>query len=653
MWLISFAVSVAGYILYGYGPSGGICYYMNDAGLFAELIQFLPRAIVFLVIAILYGKLYVFLRRPDKIRTGYTDTPVGSSSYSKLKSSWFGSSRRSRRRAEGGGGLFGHGGHNTVIIDKNGHRIGKDSALMSSGGNSSSEEEAPEVPQTRVIEVPTPRRPAATHQKSHRTVKRHIPSDAPPWEHVELPVFQVDGQRYGGQEADPIHQRDSMWRDWSGFGRQHKHASTTSMHSSQATRVPGTDTSPFASPVKASFDKGLTSPTATLFEDKVSPTRSTFDHQSLSPTTTYFPSPSNSPPRAMKNHSEVPGTHGPKSSPNEDGSSFSSDDVAEVTKPPPAVTRNPVPVIGLYEDFNMEQRRGSIPDGTIPFRRASKIAMPSNMVLPTTTTGTASFLSNPGGSIAGNIAELPRVETPAMYLARDVEKGLDGDDDDDDEDTWDLARMLKEEPPSTANDPFQVQQTQASEGDEYVAESMASYLNRKASLLMLWFPLGYVLLFSVSTIRIIYDFVGSPPPELRAISRWTMFGQGILDGVIYGVIEYHTKRVVRRRVRKGTFSPRTSRGSQGATGGGSALGNAVRGGISGLSGRSRPTSPMSANKQTASRREGASPTVSFADPETSIMQRLDTKQMEAALRLRGSDSGSSDSAETKELKDAV
>ena len=62
---------------------------------------------------------------------------------------------------------------------------------------------------------------------------------------------------------------------------------------------------------------------------------------------------------------------------------------------------------------------------------------------------------------------------------------------------------------------------------ELVEESMASYLNRKTALLMLWFPLGYVLLFSISLVRIIYDFAGTPPTILRALSRWFIFAQGI------------------------------------------------------------------------------------------------------------------------------
>lgn len=47
-----------------------------------------------------------------------------------------------------------------------------------------------------------------------------------------------------------------------------------------------------------------------------------------------------------------------------------------------------------------------------------------------------------------------------------------------------------------------------------------------------------MLLFSVSLIRLIYDFAGQPPVVLRAISRWMIFAQGILDALIYGLVEW-------------------------------------------------------------------------------------------------------------------
>lgn len=57
--------------------NNGLCFY--KAGLFSEVWQFLPRCIVFTVISVLYVRLFVFLRRPDKIRSS-TSLQGGSGS---------------------------------------------------------------------------------------------------------------------------------------------------------------------------------------------------------------------------------------------------------------------------------------------------------------------------------------------------------------------------------------------------------------------------------------------------------------------------------------------------------------------------------------------------------------------------------------------
>jgi hypothetical protein len=175
----------------------------------------------------------------------------------------------------------------------------------------------------------------------------------------------------------------------------------------------------------------------------------------------------------------------PSSGPSERGQSFSSvpgSDKALMSAPPPA---------HLPDGFD-PTRRGSVPDGTLPFRRASGIPMPVGVVLPPGFSQSRTSRNGANGTIPGNIADLPRSTTP---LDKDVDKYYEDDDDDDvdveekDDDEWDLFRMLKENPPEAGNDPFAVQ-TARSEQVEYVQESMASYLNRKTALLMLWFPLG-------------------------------------------------------------------------------------------------------------------------------------------------------------------
>jgi hypothetical protein len=88
------------------------------------------------------------------------------------------------------------------------------------------------------------------------------------------------------------------------------------------------------------------------------------------------------------------------------------------------------------------------------------------------------------------------------------------------------------------------------------------------------------------------DFISpNPSTPLRAISRWFVFSQGIVDALIYGVVEWQcvshlsnggssltlpsTKRVVRRKVRKGHFSPNNSRNTNGSNPA-AAIGSAIR-----------------------------------------------------------------------------
>ena len=112
----------------------------------------------------------------------------------------------------------------------------------------------------------------------------------------------------------------------------------------------------------------------------------------------------------------------------------------------------------------------------------------------------------------------PKLDLPQSHIsnhkAKDFEAQDGGENEDDrDDDEWDLMRVLQQTAPAkSADDRFHPE----GETVEFVEESMASYLNRKTSLLMLWFPLGasrvavscslrsqYILLFSVSLIRII------------------------------------------------------------------------------------------------------------------------------------------------------
>lgn len=107
---------------------------------------------------------------------------------------------------------------------------------------------------------------------------------------------------------------------------------------------------------------------------------------------------------------------------------------------------------------------------------------------------------------------------------------------------------------------------QTSSTDEHGVENLGSTLNRQASALLLLYPLAYLILFSISLIRIIRDLA---EPEKRAarsndtlanLSRWLIFAQGLLDCIIFKVIERQFRiRMKRKRARaRGEDPGRTS-----------------------------------------------------------------------------------------------
>ncbi|SJX63663.1 uncharacterized protein SRS1_14413 [Sporisorium reilianum f. sp. reilianum] len=63
-WLASFAINTIAFALGGYGFRGGYCALTTDF-YFASIFQFVPRAIVFIVILCLYTHLFFFLRRTN------------------------------------------------------------------------------------------------------------------------------------------------------------------------------------------------------------------------------------------------------------------------------------------------------------------------------------------------------------------------------------------------------------------------------------------------------------------------------------------------------------------------------------------------------------------------------------------------------------
>lgn len=79
--------------------------------------------------------------------------------------------------------------------------------------------------------------------------------------------------------------------------------------------------------------------------------------------------------------------------------------------------------------------------------------------------------------------------------------------------------------------------------------SAAAYFNRQASLLMLYFPLAYLAVFSMSLVRLVYDMVNhSTSPVLSLLSAWMVLAIGLIDALVYGLAEFIVRRRVRRKM---------------------------------------------------------------------------------------------------------
>lgn len=77
--------------------------------------------------------------------------------------------------------------------------------------------------------------------------------------------------------------------------------------------------------------------------------------------------------------------------------------------------------------------------------------------------------------------------------------------------------------------------------------SAANYFNRQASLLMLYFPIAYMIVFAFSLARLMYDMITARANVvLTTLSLWMVLSVGLVDALVYGLAEY----IVRRRVRK-------------------------------------------------------------------------------------------------------
>ena len=413
---------------------------------------------MFIIITALYAKLYVFLRRPDKIRSPYSNSPTGSlaqEAKSRLASVQF-------RPI----GVVSNWFKKPSPEDFTKENVLERRVSVAPGN--------PTLPQAEKGGIPTDfakRDPTQTHHSQFRSISSEYPDgDIPPWERVELPAFQVDGQRYGGVSTNISSNTSShaLWGNWkglSGGSRDKKRPSTQGSSSSnnvQTTRNFGSGSSVDA----LSFTANRMSPTprhsTRLGSNGSPPDKLTYDDMTMGMDQSLYAS-----------RGSISTTF---SGPSDRFRQFS---LTSNTQPSGAGL-SPMEAFRRSSAVTQDSRRSS---GGVPAMRGTT---PANL---------QPSPPDSDGERPSSTVDVERTGTsqgergPKDEMYEEGEEGASrrtGEEQEDD--NWDLMRMLQQSgPPRHAHDKFAPRE---GEVVEFVEESMASYLNRKTALLMLWFPLG-------------------------------------------------------------------------------------------------------------------------------------------------------------------
>ena len=130
---------------------------------------------VFVIITILYARLFVFLRRPDKIRSPYSESPT-SNSYTQRSAHMTGTPKKRRRMQ--------------IPFRRSHHSQSTHERLPD---DATQHVQKSDIPQAAVGDQGAKALETGSWQRA---------SDTPPWEKVDLPAFKVDGQTYGGSATN-------------------------------------------------------------------------------------------------------------------------------------------------------------------------------------------------------------------------------------------------------------------------------------------------------------------------------------------------------------------------------------------------------------------------------------------------------------------
>lgn len=496
----------------------------------------MPRALVFVSIVFFYARLYVFLRRPDKIKASFSNSARNTAAqqsdpeytYQSATSSQI-AAREARKEAD-----------DARVKNKIASQFSRFSFNKKRGDQAQPNEKAANqfelAPPIREKDFAPNSNPGSPgRKKDGRSGSNEGQTDEiPPWERLELPAFQIDGQRYGGPSSS-----SGGSRPGSGWGK--KNGGSKRPTSSGSTRT-GVKTSiqkayprdRTRSNQGASTSAGQSITCQLGSEDATSHRSNPGEHSSsffssyegMAPRTIVtapspqtimepfgVPSPvveeDGGPNTVFQNPRSHPGNLDIAPDQQVPSESQTEDKISDLPTashvslgpdiPSPSTTASSSrPLIDRSRQLSLEHsqlvsiRRDSSQGGTgdSESRRGSG---PVSFVLPSSHKEERSEAASErasGGSLPSSAPDSStRVGSGTEGNSETAGKNRQNEDDEDEDDNFDFAQMLASSFPD--GPPTASRQGRAgSEETEFIQESTASYLNRKTAMLMLYFPLA-------------------------------------------------------------------------------------------------------------------------------------------------------------------
>lgn len=490
-------------------------------------MQFIPRAAVFISIFFFYARLYVFLKRPDRIRASFSPSPGGRSTGG---GTWqtdssgssgtvegdgdpadrHGRSRRLRRRSRASSRERIREGFRSFSFKpkafgcKEGKQARDDEIRL---GNVQGDER--NVQGRDFASEKTPREQTGRVSGNGKST-----GEIPPWERLELPPFEVDGQRYGGSGPSVLTSSGpaGFWGDFK-IGRKRatssahsgrteggmtgqrssREGNTTSgirsRESSVAMTAPprGSSGPPFLPPVvpeeSTTFTAKVTEPSpiathSSTFTADYLGSSSVFDRPRRHPGELKMPySVHEVDPKDASEDYRVPLAPALPATGNLTPSTSSSIQpllpaIRRGSADPHAHGQNGIRKDSCQASSESESRRGS---GPVSF------------VLPTYPRK-ESAMGNVDGAESSRGRDGSAGEMGRNSIGRAGSTDDEEEEDEEEDGEMDFGQFLRQEDEARGEDGRD--RRQASEDSILQQESTASYLNRKTAMLMLYFPLA-------------------------------------------------------------------------------------------------------------------------------------------------------------------